>query len=77
MTTEKNLPQQPASVISMLFIPNVPRPAMRATCLWDQALYVPSTMTPASTGTAAEKPIARIWDAMRSLISAAMSLVTR
>ena len=36
--TEKNLPQHPDSVISMLFIPKEPSPAMRATCLWDQTL---------------------------------------
>lgn len=32
------LPQQPLSVISILFRPNPPSPEIKATCLWDQSL---------------------------------------
>ena len=41
VTTEKYLPQHPDSEISMLFSPKLPSPAILATCLWDQMLYVP------------------------------------
>ena len=41
VTTEKYLPQQPDSEMSMLFSPKLPSPAILATCLCDQMLYVP------------------------------------
>ena len=75
VTTEKNLPAHPASVMSIPLTPKFPRPAMRATCLWDQTLYVPSMIVPASSGTAARNPIASTWEAMNLFISAHMALV--
>ena len=41
VTTEKYLPQHPDSEMSMLLSPKLPSPAILATCLCDQMLYVP------------------------------------
>ena len=73
--TEKNLPAQPTSVMSIPFMPKFPRPAILATCLWDQTLYVPSTISHASSGTAARYPISDTFDAMYLFIHAHISFV--
>jgi len=38
VTMLPSLPQQPFSVIIMWWIPNLPKPAMNATCLFDHGL---------------------------------------